>query len=216
MKTIWHDRVLALAGMIQALNSVQQIARHGSVATDTMNASLFSIFELNPETTEGVYGGIQGLSVGLKFLNQQLNKKLRRAEPELLRYLITIIYLEKKLKHNTQMLDKVGHEIEILKLQTENLTPMQPETITRLAQIYLNTISTLTPRIQIRGEQTHLKQVENIELVRALLLSGIRSAVLWRQMGGRRYQLLFNNQQLLRETESMLQKLSEIESSQRT
>ncbi|CAB1276031.1 high frequency lysogenization protein HflD [Candidatus Nitrosacidococcus tergens] len=212
MKTIWHDRVLALAGIIQALHSVQQIARHGSVATDTINANLFSIFELNPETTEDIYGGIQGLSVGLKFLNQQLNKKLRRAEPELLRYLITIIYLEKKLKHNTQMLDKIGHEIEVLKLQTENLTPMQPETIARLAQIYLNTISTLSPRIQIRGEQTHLKQAENIELVRALLLSGIRSAVLWRQVGGRRYQLLFNNQQLLRETESILQRLSDIES----
>ncbi|MEK7758734.1 MAG: DUF489 family protein, partial [Pseudomonadota bacterium] len=40
--------------------------------------------------------------------------------------------------------------------------------------------------------------------VRAALLAGIRSAVLWRQLGGRRWQLLFSRGKLARTAAELL------------
>jgi high frequency lysogenization protein len=42
----------------------------------------------------------------------------------------------------------------------------------------------------ISGEQPYLDNEHNASKVRALLLAGIRSAVLWRQCGGSRWQIL--------------------------
>jgi high frequency lysogenization protein len=207
MSNVWHDRTLALAGILQALHSVQQIARHGSAPTDAIATSLASVFKMNPESAEDVYGGIGGLSLGLRLLSQQLNRKRYRTDHELLRYLINIMYLEKRLRNRPKILAQIADQIKQLEQQTGDIFSIHPDVIARLADIYLNTISTMSPRIQIRGEETHLRQPENIERVRALLLAGIRSAVLWRQMGGSRLQLLFYNRQLLQETQALLQSL---------
>ena len=62
--------------------------------------------------------------------------------------------------------------------------------IRQLAALYQDTISTLGYRIQIQGKAEHLKNDDVANSIRAVLLSGIRSAVLWRQLGGRRWRLL--------------------------
>ena len=41
------------------------------------------------------------------------------------------------------------------------------------------------------------QQSDNAAKIRALLLSGIRSARLWRQLGGHRWQLIFSRRKLL-------------------
>lgn len=212
MRNVWHNRTLALAGILQALHSVQQIARHGNAPTDAIATSLASVFKINPESAEDVYGGIGGLSLGLQLLSQQLNRKRYRTDPELLRYLINIMYLEKRLRNRPKILAEIADQIKLLEQQTGDIFSIHPDTIARLADIYLKTISTMTPRIQIRGEETHLRQPENIERVRALLLAGIRSAVLWRQMGGSRLHLLFYSRQLLQETQILTQRLLEADS----
>jgi high frequency lysogenization protein len=43
--------------------------------------------------------------------------------------------------------------------------------------------------------------------VRAALLAGIRSAVLWQQVGGGRLQLMFSRQRLLSEAKTILSRL---------
>lgn len=209
MSNVWHNRTIALAGMLQALHSVQQIARHGNTPADAIATSLASLFKMNPKTAEDVYGNIEGLSVGLRLLSQQLDRKRHRTDPELLRYLINIMYMEQRLKKRPQILAQIADQIKHIEKHIEDFSPTHPEVIARLSETYVNTISTITPRIQIRGEETHLRQPENIERVRALLLAGIRSAVLWRQMGGNRLHLLFHSRQLLYEAHNLLRRIPE-------
>lgn len=64
--------------------------------------------------------------------------------------------------------------------------------VARLADIYSNTISQLCSRIMIKGDQAHLSNVDNAAKIRALLLAGIRAALLWRQAGGDRWKLIFS------------------------
>ncbi|MDX1397057.1 MAG: DUF489 family protein [Oceanospirillum sp.] len=43
-----------------------------------------------------------------------------------------------------------------------------------------------------------MRQNSNAEKVRALLFAGIRSAILWHQLGGRRWKLLLGRKKILR------------------
>jgi high frequency lysogenization protein len=74
---------------------------------------------------------------------------------------------------------------------------MAPQVIARMADIYQRTLSQLKPRIQVFGDQHFLEQPDNVNKIRALLLSGIRAAVLWRQKGGRRWQIILQPGKIL-------------------
>ena len=74
-----------------------------------------------------------------------------------------------------------------------------PNIISNLADNYKNTVSTIKPQIMVAGTEGYLQMPENAEKVRALLLAGIRSAVLWRQCGGSRWQILFQRKAFLAE-----------------
>ncbi|MEH6454630.1 MAG: DUF489 family protein, partial [Psychromonas sp.] len=43
--------------------------------------------------------------------------------------------------------------------------------------------------------------------IRALLLAGVRAAVLWRQIGGKRRQLIFSRKAMLHQTKQNLQRV---------
>ncbi len=52
-------------------------------------------------------------------------------------------------------------------------------------------------RVKVTGSEAHLGNPRNADIIRALLLAGMRSAFLWRQLGGRRWKLLWQRKQLL-------------------
>ena len=61
----------------------------------------------------------------------------------------------------------------------------------QLATLYQVTISKLPYRIQVQGKKENLRNERVTNRIRALLLGGLRSAVLWYQLGGRRWRLVF-------------------------
>jgi CII-binding regulator of phage lambda lysogenization HflD len=63
-----------------------------------------------------------------------------------------------------------------------------------LAALYQDTISRLTMRIHVKGVPEHLRKQAVADKIRALLLAGIRSALLWHQLGGRRWHLFVSVQ----------------------
>ena len=76
--------------------------------------------------------------------------------------------------------------------------------IANCASLYQDTISTFRQRIQVQGDMRHLQQPNNAAKIRALLLTGIRSARLWRQLGGHRWQMVFSRSKLLKELYPLL------------
>jgi high frequency lysogenization protein len=79
----------------------------------------------------------------------------------------------------------------------EDAEGVHPRLVEKLAEIYAQTISTLTPRILVNGEHGHLSNPLIAAKVRAALLAGIRAAFLWRQLGGRRWQLLLQRRRII-------------------
>jgi len=70
-------------------------------------------------------------------------------------------------------------------------TGINASVISKLAELYTETVSTLQPRIMVKGEPVWLQQDAIVEKIRSLLLAGLRAAVLWNQVGGGRLQFLF-------------------------
>ena len=56
----------------------------------------------------------------------------------------------------------------------------------------------------VNGEHTYLSNDEIAAQIRALLLAGIRAAILWRQSGGSRWRLLFGRGALMHATEKII------------
>jgi high frequency lysogenization protein len=76
--------------------------------------------------------------------------------------------------------------------------------LANLADAYSRTAGSVEPRILVTGDAKQLQNPRIINLVRSLLLGGLRSAVLWRQCGGSRWALLFMRASLLKETQRLL------------
>ena len=203
-KTI-NDRTLALAGLFQTTYLVNQVAKRGMVDSQQFEASINSLFVTDPKTTLEVYGdNMQNVRQGLIVLRNQLGGDASKREVEPTRYMITLLHLERKLARNRNFLSAISEGLERTGKQAEHFSITHPNVIASLADIYANTISTLNPRIMVSGEHGHLQNPDNANKVRALLLAGMRSAVLWRQCGGNRLQLLFQRRALLAEADRLL------------
>ena len=93
------------------------------------------------------------------------------------------------------MLGDLRSAIETLAGQTTGLGVTEALVVARLAKIYADTISTLQPRILVEGNPQFLRQETQAAQIRALLLAAIRAAVLWQQLGGSQWRLLFRRRQ---------------------
>ncbi len=194
----YQDRVIALSALMQTATLVQQIADSGQVNNDDFSTMLGSLLATDATSTADVYGGIENLRTGLLQFNQQLTKKKSNKDVVLLRYAIGLLHLERKLAKRPAMLDLISREIEQIPQQVEYFGSItSPQVVARFASIYERTVSELTPRVQVYGDASFLQQPDNVNKVRALLLAGIRAAVLWRQKGGNRWQFIFASNKLL-------------------
>ncbi len=201
----FSDRCIALAGLFQSVRLVQQTARGERRDAVATAACLGSIFNTDPASALDVYGDVAALRVGLGTLQSQLDSDSAQRDMELTGYAIALLHLERKLNREVEMLRELGDGIGNISAQSAHFDPSDPAVIAALAELYSRTISTLQPRIMVKGEQSILNGTESRNMIRALLLGGMRAAVLWRQCGGNRVQLLFRRKALLRDCRKLLE-----------
>ncbi len=193
-----RDRIIALAALLQTVTLVQQIAETGQVDQAEFETLLKSLTATDAASTEAVYGDLSQLKMGVSQLNKQLSKSKDKKDIILLRYVISLLHLERKLAKRPAMFDLISRGIDQIPQQIEYFGAINsPQVIARFADIYHRTISELSPRVQIHGEPSFLQQPDNVNRIRALLLAGIRAAILWQQKGGRRWQFIFQSNKML-------------------
>ena len=213
MSTAYTDRTLALAGLFQAARLAQQLAREGRTETTVLASSIQSLLLIDAPSTEAVYGGTQGVKLGLELLRSKLTGNTDANDVEIARYVIAMIHLEGQLRRRPEMQESIQLGIEAAREQmkffeaTENNETVHPRLVEKLADLYTQTISTLTPRIMVNGEHGHLNNPLVAAKVRAVLFAGIRSALLWHQLGGSRWQLLFSRGKIASQAGNIIENL---------
>jgi high frequency lysogenization protein len=176
------DRVLALAGLLQALSAVRQIAHEGRADAELVQPCLDSVFRLDAENVEAVYGRAQLLKPGLECLLRQINGQGR--DVAISRMAATVLHLERQLIRQPKMLDALRQGIESIERQREHFGSEHGSVSQRLADLYADTLSQLKPRVMVQGNPLQLAQSGVVAQIRGALLAAVRSAVLWRQLGG--------------------------------
>jgi high frequency lysogenization protein len=198
-----EDKTLALAGVAQACKQVRSIADSGLCDQDILITAISSILNTKPSSTEEVYGGKLKLSSGLRVItNYDDSDSIHNIE--LTKTIITTLSLSNKLLKRKDLLNKINSGIEKAKDQVEFFTIDHNNVISNLAGLYQDTISTMSPRILIPGSPVHLEQADNASRVRTLLLSAVRSGILWHQLGGSRWQLLFQRKKFIKTAQKLL------------
>lgn len=201
-----QERTLALAGIYQAARLAEQIGRRGMADSQAMATCVHSLFQIDAENVEAVYGGLAGLASGLQLLYAQMEGSGGR-NLELTQHVISLIQLERRLSAHPEMLERIAQGLRSATERLEHFPILHQNILAQLADLYSATVSTLQPRVIIRGEALHLQNPENQHKIRALLLAGVRSARLWRQVGGRRLQLLLHRRRILEQSRLLLQRI---------
>ena len=190
-----EDRVLALAGVFQGARLARDIARKGVCDVEAYDASRASLFAFDADTTEAVFGGVAGIRQGLRTLAQQLHREGTR-DIEIARYAVAVIHLGDRARRDSGTLQGLGDDLAALDRRRRHFELTDAVENQQIAEIYQDRISVLGPRIIVRGEPLHLQNPDNAARVRVALLAGVRAAVLWRQTGGSKWQLLLKRRRL--------------------
>ncbi|WP_263079142.1 high frequency lysogenization protein HflD [Endozoicomonas sp. Mp262] len=191
------EQAAALAGIFQAAALVERLAKTGQLPEDVLQPSIQSIFVTSPQAVPEVYGGYDKLTLGRKLLKGVLNRDTEAVQGDVVRYALALIHLERKLNRTPPMLNTIGERLKRTREQATHFGMLHENVMSSLAGIYLDTISTFKTRIQVTGDPGCLQIPSNANKIRAILLAGIRSAMLWRQLGGTRWHLFFSRKKLL-------------------
>nr|WP_218035186.1 high frequency lysogenization protein HflD [Pseudomonas aeruginosa] len=200
-----RQQLIALGAVFESAALVDKLARTGQINEAPLGCMLGSLLARNPASTLDVYGGDSlNLRDGFKALASALERKPGSLQREPLRYALAMLTLEGQLDKRGDMLDLIGQRLDQVEQQVQHFGLVHENVIASFASIYQDTLSTFRQRIQVHGDMRHLQVSSNAARIRALLLAGIRSARLWRQLGGSRWQMVFSRRRLLNELYPLL------------
>ncbi|MGY1409268.1 MULTISPECIES: high frequency lysogenization protein HflD [unclassified Luteimonas] len=196
------DRVLALAGLVQALKQVRRIADTGQADASVLATSLESVFRIDAASPEEVYGGARNLRPGLLLLRDYLTNE--GDDPQLPKLALAVTQLERRFVADDEVAERVHEGILAIRTEAERLGSSHPEVLSALGGLYAETVSQLRPKVMVQGNPHYLGQAGVVAEIRAILLSSLRSAVLWRQLGGSVWDVFLRKRALLQSIEGWL------------
>ncbi|MFT3762455.1 MAG: high frequency lysogenization protein HflD [Pseudoxanthomonas sp.] len=194
MSKDFPDRVLALAGLLQALAQVRRIADNGQSDPAVVQTALDSVFRIDADSPAAVYGGADALKPGLRLLRDHLGKDRDEA---LLKLAMAVLQLERRFVRETATATAVHNGILEIAPQAEASGSHHPDVLSALGGLYADTLSHLRPRVMVQGNPHYLAQPGVVAEIRAILLAAVRSAVLWRQLGGSYWDIVFSRRAML-------------------
>ncbi len=189
MDTKTHNITIALAGIFQSSAMVKQWAYQGQLDETAFLASMESLLDLNPTNMAAIYHDLHQLKIGIKALVDFFTKDPSHRDKEVAGYFVGLVVLQRKLNKHPEMLKQIHDRIPFVSTQIKHFGLNHPTVIANIADIYTSTLSQLKYLIHGKGNRAYLEQEEGLNKIRALLLAGVRAAILWNQVGGRLYQL---------------------------
>jgi high frequency lysogenization protein len=201
-----QDRTIALIGLYQVAKQVYDLATTGKTDETAFEASVNSLFNENPTDTLDVFGNVDGIQLGTETLLAQMasDKAVSSRNIEITKYVLSLMILEKKISEQEGLLEKVFRVIESAKNNRSHFGDFHENIIATLARAYSENISQVNPRIMVNGAHGHLQNPKIANKIRALLLAGIRASMLWRQVGGSRWGLLWSRKKYLASAQTLV------------
>ena len=196
------QRVMALAGLLQALQEVRHLAENGRVDQARLQTAIDSVLRIDADSVAEIYGGVAPVADGLRTLIGYFDNRL--GDPQLPKLALAVLQLERSFSRDEDAMEAVRSAVARLAGQAHNDGATHPDTLARLGEIYAASLSPMKPKVMVQGNPHYLAQPQVVGEIRALLLAAIRSAVLWRQMGGTQWDFLFKRGEMKRAAMALL------------
>ena len=201
-----RSQAIALAGAAQCSLWVYELAQQGTYRENRVARAVEAILCTDPETAEAVFGGVSGVADGLRVLSAQMGGDTDSISPAELgvvtRHMGQLLRLAGKVHGNRRILAALAEGIRRAQRHRE-LGADASAAVPGLAELYTQTISRLKPRVMVQGRPAYLQNNDFVATIRVLLLGGVRAGVLWRQCGGRLWQLILRRRQLAAEVRTL-------------
>jgi high frequency lysogenization protein len=198
-----EDRVLALAGLLQSIRLVQEMANNGQAETRALAPCIDSLFRFDADSTAEVYGGARKLEPGLRRVIAQLDGSDRDTAQT--RLAMNVLHLARRFVAAAEARSMLQQRLQELQRERQPWEPTHPEVLSRLGEIYAELVSPLGPRVMVAGNPVYLSQPQVVSEIRAALLAALRSAVLWRQLGGSYLDLLLSRRRMVEAAKAFAQ-----------
>ena len=184
-----HEQAVALAAVFQACHLVDQLANTGGASSQEVKVSMAALLNQSPQSIEDLYGSEQALETGMNAMTLLLDEYqgTELFAPITLVYTLSVLSTERQLNSRPVMLKAVAEGIENANRQALHFSVVHDNVLANIASLYQQTLSTLRQRIQVKGNAMYLQQPGVAERIRCMLFAAVRSAHLWRQLGGKRY-----------------------------
>ena len=193
--TTMEQRVLALAGLVQALKQVRQIAETGQADAGVVATAIDSMFRIDAESPQAIYGGTSQLRPGLLLMRACFSNQ--GSDEMLPRLALAVFQLERRFVRDAIVAQQVHDGVIAVLPVAERLGQHHPEVLAALGALYADTVSHLRPRVLVQGNPHYLGQASVVAEIRAMLLAALRSAVLWRQLDGSLWDFLLRRRELM-------------------
>jgi high frequency lysogenization protein len=226
----WQQQTQALAGVMQAVCQIDDIASRGETNAAATRASLSSVLRQTADDLNEAVGSVGQLHYGLQRMLEMLQGEQKYLPA--LQYAMAVMQMEKNLRRSDTIQQAVDRELHLINMSiaedtkasddgdlTESSmadeasdpltsdhadTDHAQELIAQLADVWTTQVRKLEPQVVVHGKPLYLQNENNIQLIRALLLSALRCSWLWSQLGGRRWHLLLRRKRLLQSTRQLL------------
>jgi len=181
------NETISLGAIYQACNEIKKIAWQGEININTIEPLINSVYQITSENIDDIYINIKRLNTGLDFLRRQLVGDAFSRDAEVTRYFEAIGILIKNMNKKEDIFNKLRQQLtqQTMAVEKGNLDVHA----LFLSNLYLNTVSTVEPRIIVNGDNKYLTDKKNAAMIRSLLLCAIRSYILWQQSGGSKFRM---------------------------
>ncbi len=208
-----RHQLIALAAVFQSASLAKSLAVSGQCDMDALESSILSVLNTSPRSFEDIFPSERSVTCGLDAICAHMNdsdessmadrEPKKRRNMDIMRYATGLLNLEKKYSRQSEMQQRLGDGLDALAVHRETLGITEPAMISRLGQLYQDTISTLRPSIMVTGNPLYLRQDQIVSTIRTALLCGIRAASLWRSEGGSLWKLLFSWKKIIRQSRDL-------------
>ena len=199
-----ENQTLALAGMFQAAVLIDELAVSGNCDGAAFDGSFDSLFTFDADSTEAVFGQVTCLHSGFTALTDYLGGETRGSSRNIAYYVLSMMKLATRILSDPALSEQLFDGLQEIERRGGEFELPRSSIISKIDGLYQDTISQLEPRILVRGEQNHLLNNDTAARIRSLLLAGIRSAVLWRQLGGSKWKLFLGRKRYVASAREML------------
>ena len=180
------------AAVVECALLVDLLSREGSAPAGMMQSLADSLFRFEWDRTEEVFGGLVALRRGLEALDDMLRYGTETEHGPALRYALAMLHLGRLLSRDRKRLAEIRSRLGHAAVKQAHFSSRFDELAASLAAIYQECVSPMRFRIRVRGSARQLQDPRVAERIRALLLCGLRAAVMWRHLGGRARRLLLD------------------------